>query len=381
MSVSESSRREWQGGPNVSPSDASHRTFLRTRTFGSLDGLRCLSIVAVVWHHSGAASGARKYVPAADYGFLGVDLFFEISGFLIVTLLLRERRAKGAISLKGFYARRVLRIFPLYYAWLGALAVLYFALRPHSANAAEFRHDLTFAAVYLSNWFHLSGLLAITWSLSAEEQFYLVWPGIEKWLGKWAPLLFCGGILVSEVIQLGLVDGFLRTWFGWSTAEPPMLRETTFTPILLGVALAHVLNDARGHAYAARWLGRAAVPAVALALLVVYCNVLPPDIRGWPRLLVHVLMLVLLAGCVIREDHALQKLLTWRPIARIGAVSYGMYLLHQLAIGLVVGVLGARATGAASFVLGLALSVAVAELSFRKYESPFLRLKSRLSLH
>lgn len=100
----------------VSPSNA-HADFLRQRTFGSLDGLRAISIIGVVWHHTGADTGLR----GMTRGFLGVDLFFVISGFLIVSLLLRERRRTGAISLRAFYARRLLRIFPLYYGVLGTL--------------------------------------------------------------------------------------------------------------------------------------------------------------------------------------------------------------------------------------------------------------------
>src|SRR5678816_1344035 len=91
-----------------------YRAYLGLERFPSLDGLRALSIVPVIWHHS----TPRQLEGVLGKGPLGVHLFFAISGFLITTLLLRERRATGAISIAGFYARRSLRIFPLYYAVL-----------------------------------------------------------------------------------------------------------------------------------------------------------------------------------------------------------------------------------------------------------------------
>src|SRR5688500_8977594 len=111
----------------IRPPAVSHDAFLRTRHFGSLDGVRCFSILAVVWHHTdhswvGAAWAGR--------GFLGVDMFFVLSGFLIVTLILREKDRTGTISLKDFYVRRTLRIFPIYYGLLLVLAALYGISKP-----------------------------------------------------------------------------------------------------------------------------------------------------------------------------------------------------------------------------------------------------------
>src|SRR5450432_1944217 len=98
--------------------DSAHDDYLATRHFGALDGLRCLSIVPVVWHHC----TPRPLPGLLGKGPAGVDLFFCISGFLITTLLLREKAVSGGIRLKNFYARRALRILPLYYAVLLAYA-------------------------------------------------------------------------------------------------------------------------------------------------------------------------------------------------------------------------------------------------------------------
>ena len=111
--------------------DDVHDAYLARRYFGELDGLRALAIAMVVWNHS--SSGAYRF----GWG-IGVKLFFTISGFLITTLLLRERDRTGTISLHDFYVRRVLRIFPLYFAVLGLYVVLvWFAERDPPARGIQ----------------------------------------------------------------------------------------------------------------------------------------------------------------------------------------------------------------------------------------------------
>lgn len=356
---------------------SSHDAYLARRTFSALDGLRCFSIATVVWHHSDVPALVYRSFPAGRFGFLGVDLFFAISGFLIVTLLLRERARRGEISLKNFYVRRSLRILPVYYGVLAGLALLFLVLRRGTEASHEFAADLPMLVLYLTNWIPAHGWLEITWSLAAEEQFYLVWPPIEKWLRRWAIPILVAIIVVSQLIQLGLVDPLLERAFGWGPNEPRMLRETTFTPICFGVLLAHALHRPEGYARIARMLGARWVAPVLLIALVVYANLLPAEIRGLWRLGVHVLMLALLAACVVREDHGLQRLLTWAPIARIGALSYGIYLFHQICITIAQKGLAKLGISQPFVVLALAFVLvwAMAEISFRYYESRFLKLK------
>src|SRR5687768_5068106 len=145
-----------------------------------LDGLRAVAVAGVVWHHSYSGLDA---LPMMRHGFLGVDLFFVLSGFLITTLLLREQQRSGRISLRHFYMRRALRIFPLYYAVLIALTA-YFAAAADSAQRARYFSELPYHAAYLSNWIDSETMLSITWSLSTEEQFYLLWPLLLIALGR-----------------------------------------------------------------------------------------------------------------------------------------------------------------------------------------------------
>ncbi len=162
----------------------------------SLDGLRAVSICMVVIGHSSGTVTALSHSPSVVLGFLGlgrlgVSIFFVISGFLITTLLVCEHHTTQSINLKNFYIRRAFRIFPGFYAyWLVALALtlLGFTHLSHS--------DLISAAVYVWNYVprHVcTWCLGHTWSLSVEEQFYLLWPLILKFSGptrgKWTALV------------------------------------------------------------------------------------------------------------------------------------------------------------------------------------------------
>jgi peptidoglycan/LPS O-acetylase OafA/YrhL len=365
-----------QAATKASPTDAAaHQAFLARRTFGSLDGLRCLAIVAVVWHHARGVLGSGRL---AGRGFLGVDLFFTISGFLIVTLLLRERDRHGAVSLRAFYGRRALRIFPLYYGVLLATALMFATVQRHGAGAHAFFVELPRCALYLTNWWPSTTMLAITWSLSAEEQFYAVWPPLEKLTRHRTVPILLALVAAGEIIAFGALDGVWSAAFGGR--PPAMLREVTFTPILLGVLLAHVLHDRRGYAAAARLLGGRATPIALVVALFAFLALAPDDLTGWPRFVVHLLMLAFVASSVVREDHLLAPVWRLRGVARIGVVSYGVYLLHPFALD------GARRVvdrgllpAPALFPLTLALAWAIAEVSFRFYEQPLLRLKGRFA--
>jgi peptidoglycan/LPS O-acetylase OafA/YrhL len=343
-----------------------HATYLATRTFGCLDGLRALAIVAVVWHH---AVPAGTGVVALDRGFLGVDLFFVVSGYLIVTLLLRERARRGGIDLRAFYMRRLLRIVPLNYAVIAAIWAL--ATWRGGAQAATIDHDAIAALLYTTNWVATSTMLAITWSLAAEEQFYIVWPLVERWLPGRA--LACWAALTAASVALAVGHSHLGLWPGL----PGMLWQTTFFPILLGVGLAHALHDPRGFRALAAGLGHRAAAPVCLVAIAAAASLPGDDLSGAPRLLLQTLFGALVAACVLREDNGLRPALALRPVARIGAVSYGVYLLHQLAIGAIEPL--ARRAGdvpaAGRFLLALLLSWLLAEASFRTFERWFLRHK------
>ncbi len=358
------------------PAPEGHAAFRGTRVFGSLDGIRALSILAVVWHH---AHGGVEHIALSTRGYLGVDMFFVLSGFLIVTLLLRERDKSGTISFGKFYARRSLRIFPLYYALLALLAVALLVKR-QSSMAGPFFDDLPYLLTYTSNWVESASILAIAWSLATEEQFYLVWPPIEKFLrGAITPILVAA-LAFNQAINFGLLDGFLESVLGLDRTHLEILQ-ATFTPILLGVALAHLLHSGAGFALVRRLTGFTGAPVVYLAATLACANWASDDISGLPRLLIQLSMTGLLAASVVKEHHMLRGLLSFRPLVRIGVVSYGMYLLHMFCLH------GARVaegklapdTPLLRFALCTLITWGVAEVSFRFFEGPVLRFKERFA--
>jgi peptidoglycan/LPS O-acetylase OafA/YrhL len=328
-----------------------------TRVFASLDGLRCLSILAVIWHHCGWQAAPWELF---QMGYRGVDLFFVISGFLITTLLLREREETGGVSLREFWIRRALRIFPLYYTVIVLYALTVFLFERHSPAGQAFFGNLPFFLTYTSNWFlQLDGrvIFYFAWSLAAEQQFYLVWPTIEKVFGAMAIPLVVGSILlVRQAVEAWATDSL------WAT-----MIVSIHPAILGGVLLAHVLHDPRGYAIAAKTMGQKWFGPAALVVVLVAVSL-------EQRWMIWASMTLLVGAAVAREDHLL-TFLRWRPLVYLGTISYGMYLLHLLCHNVVkralpgLELLWLPAT--------IALTVLVAGLSFRYYESYFLRLKKR----
>lgn len=361
-----------------SPAPASAPTlfdgFRRVRFFTSLDGLRAFSIIAVIWHHTAAAA-----VPASigilHRGNRGVTLFFAVSAFLICTLLLRAKE-KGGIDVPRFFARRALRILPLFYAVLSVYVAYVIFVEPDRQAAGEFLHNLPAFATFTSNWFvSLDSprvIFYFAWTLAAEEQFYLCWPWAERYLSHIRAISLAVGVLV-----LSQVIGYV---FAGNYAGYLPLRMIASVPaaILLGVILAHVLDKRQGFEWMASFAGRRG--SAVVALLMVFAALNAEDALGFAgELLTSFAVTLLVATCVIREDNDLAALLRFKPIAWIGTVSYGIYLMHMLSVGAARRALATAGTVSpyADFFFGALLSIGVASLSYLTYEKIFLRLKDR----
>jgi peptidoglycan/LPS O-acetylase OafA/YrhL len=237
-----------------------HNQFLEQRHFSSLDGVRFFCILAVLWHHSYPPGGLLS-----TRGFLGVDMFFVLSGFLIVTLLLREQSTVGWVSLRKFYARRALRIFPIYYGMLLILILAYSLFPYRTDKEASFFSVLPFYLTYTSNWSLVkAGGLGIAWSLATEEQFYLFWPAIEKFNRKRFVYGILGLIfLINQLINFGFLNGIFNSLYGSSWIQLEILH-TTFTPICLGIGLAHLLHRSQSFNLILRSLGHRHAPIVLI---------------------------------------------------------------------------------------------------------------------
>ena len=351
-------------------SAAAHERYRATRHFGSLDGLRCLSIIPVIWHHS---------TPHPLPGFwgkgpAGVDLFFCISGFLITTLLLREKQHTGSIALGHFYTRRALRILPLYYAVLVAYVALALLLPSSAPQRAHFFRTLPLYASFTANWFANFGvghpiLFAFAWSLCIEEQFYAFWPWLVRWCSaRSALLVMCALLIIDWLAERGALSALLPS------AGYALRIVTSFAaPIGLGSVLALLLEARLGFAALTSVLGHAW--SAPLALAAVFIFLLWPSA---PLFAFQASLAALVGACVIRERHGLSWLLRARPIAYVGSVSYGLYLLNSSAIGLIHRLFPSHASSSGFvFWLSLPLSVSFAALSHRYFERPFLRLRTR----
>lgn len=357
--------------------------FLAQRQFSSLDGVRCFCILAVLWHHSNPPTSPQ----ILTRGFLGVDLFFVLSGFLIVTLLLREQSTVGWISLRKFYARRALRIFPLYYGLLILLTLAHWLFQSNDSSSSNFFSVLPVYVVYASNWSLVQAAgLDFTWSLATEEQFYLVWPSIEKFSRKRIVYVVLAAIIfINQLINFGFLDGLFIALYGSPAAVKLDILDTTFTPICLGIGLAHLLQRSQTFTLIFRGLGHRHTPIVLLLVLFGVIHFSPIDISGFPRLLIQLLMTLWLGSLVVRENHTLQPLLISPPIVRMGQISYGLYLYHIWAFMLVMRIarFASERWGVVLpiplFVTGTLVTVLIAEISYRFYEAPFLKWKTHWS--
>jgi peptidoglycan/LPS O-acetylase OafA/YrhL len=216
------------------------------------------------------------------------------------------------------------------------------------------------------------------WSLATEEQFYLVWPWIEKYLNFWGPVVFMIAMLAIAFLashgMLGLDDGFLLT-----------VLESIMPGICLGAILAHLLHHPATYPIIAKALGWRLSSIVFLGAFVGYCAL--PTINEW---IVHTLGVLLVGSCVTREDHFLRPVFQIWIIKWMGAISYGMYMLHMLAKNAydkVAPKLGSEKLADLVHLdpvilqfLGTSLLVVIAAtVSFKYYESFFLKLKHRFS--
>jgi len=340
-----------------------HAAFLGRRHFASLDGLRALAILAVVWHHT--AGGPGRF---------GANLFFLLSGFLVTTILVRERARKGTIDVLGFRARRARRLYPLYFTVLAGYVGLVALLEPAGAARDDFFAHLAAFASFTSNLFvELGGertIFYFAWSLAAQEQFYLLWP----WLLKRASARACAAGLMALLSAVYLARAGALDLVLPADAFARTLLLSLMPALGLGALLALALNARRGFEWAHRMLGsrRASSVLLLLALLIWRTGRVPEP-------LMHLVLTALTAACVLREDHLLARLLRHSAVVHVSTVSYGVYLLHMLCHNAVERGLARFGGGLEllDFALTTILAVLVATLSHRHFERRFLAPEKR----
>ena len=296
---------------------------------------------------------------SGNAGTVGVTVFFVLSGFLITRLLVEEHARRGRVDLRAFYARRARRLLPAAGVFLVAAAAAH-----HVAGTSWW--PVLSSATYLANVATLLGvdmhLLQHLWSLSMEEQFYLLWPALLGGLlaarRRWLVPLLLSGVLTCTVWRVWLsADGFpaSRIMFG---------PDTRADALVIGALLALLLP----HATHWRW------GALALGGSVVLVGCIPLGRQGVWTLLPVALAAAAAVGWAAQlgpgqEDRLVVRALDTGPLAGLGRISYGVYLWHfPIAI-----ILAARLNSVTTAALTLALSTGIAALSWRYVEQPFLR--------
>ena len=287
----------------------------------ALDGLRAVAVVAVVSSHSG-------HVPGFGGGFMGVDMFFVLSGYLITTILTGENDKHGRVDVVGFYLRRFFRLVPALLFMLAAyLAVAGYVWPRYSA--AEHYRDAAVTLAFLSDYFAAFTLrpayLLQTWSLAVEEHFYLLWP----WLLLWALPRGHALKFMAAACLVAMEWRALNFWyFPWDFAY--FRFDSRLDGLLLGSVLSLAIRD-----YPKLLQVRLSpiVPHLALGLILLqfaagawYGRVTGTVGITVTELLTAVLIYYFVARAA--QGEASSSVLEWRPVRWLGVMSYGIYLWH-----------------------------------------------------
>jgi peptidoglycan/LPS O-acetylase OafA/YrhL len=344
---------------------------------GALDGMRAVAVLLVLLFH--------LRFPGFSSGFVGVDIFFVLSGFLITTLLLTELERSGRISLPDFWARRARRLLPALLVLLLVVAGVTWSQGTFTERASV-RGDLLATTGYVANWHFINtssyfadigvdSPLEHTWSLAIEEQFYLLWPlvvfGVAL-LWKRRPRVAVGTVaVVGSAISAGLL------WLLWapgSVERAYMGTDARIFEPLVGAAGAALIATPAVRRWLTRWGGVVlGCGLVGLVSAIVLIGASPSSYYLGGALLLALATLMIVGPIWLGHGGILNDVLAWSPIAWIGVVSYGAYLWHwPLTVWL-----GARQDtggGVLARRLGvIALTFGIAALSYHAIEHPIRR--------
>ncbi len=341
----------------------------------SLDGIRAFSVIAVMLYHANIA-----WLPG---GFLGVEVFFVVSGFLITSLLIEERESNGGIDLKQFWIRRARRLLPALFIMLSATAVsvAFFA----KDSAPDFRRDVLPSLGYLSNWWQIFAVktpyfaasslpvLRHLWSLAVEEQWYLIWPLLftvvfgAKWMrSKFSGMLLvvCSGAVMATTALRFAQDNETRTNFLYLSTV------TRSSGLLLGAAVAMLWRPWRKTSQSSRWRSSVA-DALALASIavigVLMATVHVADARLYQGGLAATTVASAVVIAVVMRPNGLiiKKFFSQDFFVEVGRRSYGLYLWHWP----IFVVAHARDSGN-RFAVALAATIIINEFVYQFVEIP-----------
>lgn len=368
--------------------------------FKSLDALRFFAFLMVFCQHAFRVDIPKEETGTVLYyflqffcnGALGVSFFFVLSGFLITYLILQEKEKTGTIHVLFFYMRRTLRIWPLYYAVVVFALLIYPNIRTlFGMDYFAYGYNKIMHFLFLSNFDLIrtlkethgknSVLVSITWSVSIEEQFYLIWPLLFRFLSrKLYPLIFPSIILISLAFRLANQDDNLVLYFH---------TFSVMNDLAMGGWAAYLCIYNPSFRNLVNTLNRFSLKAIYIAgfslLLYEHIFLQLPFVNAFVRIL-ECLFFVFIIMEQNFSVHSFVKFGNWKLFSLLGTITYGLYLIHPICIhfteitwkylNLSNPVLKSHPFQG---LIGLAVSIGVCFLSFRFYESYFLRLKNRFS--
>lgn len=338
----------------------------------ALDGLRAIAVMGVVTYHLGAS-----WLPG---GFLGVDLFFVLSGFLITSLLLDEVARRGCISYSDFLAHRARRLLPALYVLIAAVCAWAAWLAAPEA-IGDLRGAALAAVFYVANWFFIAtsrsyfadvqgpSPLEHTWSLSIEEQFYLLWPFLL--------LLFARRLsprALMLVLTLGIVGSVTVMAAAYDTTDPSSAYFGTLSRVhelLVGCLLAYLVHRGLRMPLTWRWSAWIALALIG-AMMATVSDMAGFYYRGGSLVFCVVVAWLMLALGAGPPGGGPTRALSWAPLVWIGMLSYGIYLWHwPLILWLTPTSTGLG--GALLTLVRIGATIAVATVSYYVVERPIRR--------
>ena len=357
----------------------------KQQRLSSLDGLRAISIALVLGEHSQVTDGFPRSLDGLFYWIfdssMGVRFFFCISGFIITYLLLLEHKYHHTISLRRFYARRAIRILPIYYIYLGAMAFLAL-VTPWNQRAAAWIANLTFTTNYV-------GVIRPTghlWSLAVEEQFYITWPVILCFFVRskntymnafmWLTAMICLAPFIRGINYLGVIQGHAQALIG------PASFLTNCDTLSVGALAAVIYNHNEATLRKTIISNKIQLLLISLAIIAIpytvsHLNLLPLISTILVPSLENIGFSILMLMSVVIPRWGAFEWLNWGWMVRLGVLSYSIYIWQHV-----------FCTDPSSFGLGhvwwmsfpgwLVPVFVTAMISYYWFERPLLSLRSKL---
>jgi peptidoglycan/LPS O-acetylase OafA/YrhL len=352
----------------------------------ALDGIRAVAVALVLADHGG--------IPGVSGGFLGVDVFFVLSGFLITSLLLDEHTRNGRIALAGFWIRRARRLLPALIVMVLAVVAAREVFSPEAT--VSLRDDAVASFFWMSNWAFVAqktdyfsqgappSPLQHTWSLGVEEQYYLIWPILLIAVAllfrarfRWAVFVLATvGTLASAAAAIVFTtDASLnRVYFGTDTRAQALLVGAAAAALLVRDWPALTRGGIFLRSRWARWVARI-LPFIGVAALGAAAHFATGGVRDFRSgllIVVAVAAVLVVAPVALEQDGPVARVLALRPLVWLGAISYGVYLWHW---PIFLALNGERTgwSGWPLFVVRCAVTIAVAAASWWLLEQPIRR--------